>query len=69
MRSEGFKDVMLVIFTITVIAVFLYALVVEPILEHRQASRWARENENEDAAAPAPDAPSPPEPPEAPGGP
>lgn len=67
MRSEGFKDVMLVLFTITVIAVFLYALIVEPILEHRQASREA---EASDAATPTPppNAEDPPDPPEAPGG-
>jgi hypothetical protein len=38
-HSERFRDVMLVLFTICVIGVFLYALVVEPILDHRRETR------------------------------
>lgn len=62
MRSEGFRDVMLVVFTVTVIAVFVYALVVEPILDYRRESQarleaeQAKEPESGDPPAPPPSA-------------
>jgi peptidoglycan/LPS O-acetylase OafA/YrhL len=39
-RSDTMKDVMLVLFTIVVIGLFFYALVVEPILDRRNERRW-----------------------------